>query len=342
VTLTYIQSHFVFSQVFLWIQEKLNKKKENEDETTDYKKITFPILILKKMKSPVSILIFLFVVYLLEIFMYSILLAFGEFKCKKSIIGFGAIIQGFSFAMAATAYFIAQLLDIFMNFKLFLKCKFRQYYIDDDVFFFRIETILCIIFVPPGIVWALVPMPQLLQVFLVEILVLLFLTLIGGVLALGITMYRYFFPPKKNEFKNEIDEIFSNEKLYQLFYDYAKVEFSIENVLWRVDSTQYSKQKNEKKRLKLAQQMVIKYLSGDNSSMEINANAKVIKPIVQKVKNGEVPMDLFASLDKIVSTNLSDTYGRFSVSRPLKNFKRRNFQSENAVGDRSNSVYSKE
>jgi hypothetical protein len=87
---------------------------------------------------------------------------------------------------------------------------------------------------------------------------------------------------------------------------------------------------------------VIKYLSGDNSSMEINANAKVIKPIVQKVKNGEVPMDLFESLDKIVSTNLSDTYGRFSVSRPLKNFKRRNFQSENAIGDRSNSVYSKE
>jgi hypothetical protein len=190
-------------------------------------------------------------------------------------------------------------------------------------------------------IWAVVPMPDFLQIILVEVLMMLFLVLIGGFFSLGITIYRYFFSStisaENNDSKSEIDEIFENQATFELFYEYSKKEFSIENVLYKVDSNQYKKLKNEKKRLKHAQLMEIKYLSGQSSPLEINVDQATLAPVIEALHNNEAPIDLLKNLDLAVLKNLSDTHGRFKFSRIFKDFKRKSFNSQNAIGDRRNS-----
>jgi hypothetical protein len=191
-------------------------------------------------------------------------------------------------------------------------------------------------------VWAVVPMPDFLQIILVEILMMMFLVLIGGFFSLGITMYRYLFSStnngkEENNSKTEIDEIFENQATFELFYEYSKKEFSIENVLYKVDSNQYKKLKNEKKRLKHAQLMEIKYLSGQSSPLEINVDQATLAPVLESLHRNQAPIDLLKNLDSSVMKNLSDTHGRFKFSRLFKDFKRKSFNTQNAVGDRRDS-----
>jgi hypothetical protein len=167
--------------------------------------------------------------------------------------------------------------------------------------------------------------------------------ILGGFFSLGVTIYRYYFPPKMNksngdmENVSEIDEIFQNQALFELFYEYSKKEFSMENVLYKVDSDHYKKIKNEKKRLKLAQQMEIKYMSGNSSPLEINADLTTMRPIKESLQNKLAPVDLFKQLDVVVMKNLSDTHGRFKFSRLLKDFRRKSINTLNAIADRRES-----
>jgi hypothetical protein len=169
----------------------------------------------------------------------------------------------------------------------------------------------------------------------------LFLVILGGFFSLGVTMFRYYFPPKMKpqglENLSEIDEIFQNQALFELFYEYSKKEFSMENVLYKVDSDHYKKMKNEKKRLKLAQQMEIKYMSGSSSPLEINADLTTMRPIKEALEKKLAPVDLFKQLDVVVMKNLSDTHGRFKFSRLLKDFRRKSINTLNAIADRRES-----
>jgi hypothetical protein len=151
--LTYIYMHFVFAQSFIWIQEKINKKaiKGSKNNIGEYKKIPIYILFLKKLKNPIFILIFIFVIFLVQISVFSVVLAIGGFKCTKLVNTLGTYVQGLCFVFASLTYFFAQLLDIVRNYYLFWKCKLRRFFYDDDVYYFRMEVLLCFIFIPLGL-----------------------------------------------------------------------------------------------------------------------------------------------------------------------------------------------
>jgi hypothetical protein len=144
--------HFVFAQSFIWIQEKINKKaiKGSKNNIGEYKKIPIYILFLKKLKNPIFILIFIFVIFLVQISVFSVVLAIGGFKCTKLVNTLGTYVQGLCFVFASLTYFFAQLLDIVRNYYLFWKCKLRRFFYDDDVYYFRMEVLLCFIFIPLG------------------------------------------------------------------------------------------------------------------------------------------------------------------------------------------------
>ena len=154
-------------------------------------------------------------------------------------------------------------------------------------------------------------------------------------------MWRYYRPKNRHDDEDraltEVEEVFLNQVTFEMFYEFAKKEFSIENVLYKVDSDEFKLIKSSTKRLKHAQQMVIKYLSGQDSPLEINADMTTIKPILESISSKSVPIDLFRKLDYIVLRNLNDTYSRFMFSREYKRYRRMSINTLEAIAEKKNS-----
>lgn len=258
---------------------------------------------------------YLFLYYLMWIISYLIL----GFQCGK---GQNIILKIFYFGSIGVFLFIIiilQLYDAIQNIKLLLKCQLKRFLIIQDPYFFRLETMSISWIIFPLIVWFL-PLPTLFVSLLIDILHLIVLYNIGS-LALMISIYRYYFKRNPPQTKDSLtlEKLFKKkDDLLELFIEFSRYEWSLENVYFRLDVEKYVKSSNKPQ---IYQEIQRKYLNFKNSVYEINVDEKSIQIVETKANNHHFTNDLFDGLMKTININLSDTFLRFIISDMYGSYK---------------------
>eukprot|EP01080_Neovahlkampfia_damariscottae_P004732 gene4732-8315_t len=158
--------------------------------------------------------------------------------------------------------------------------------------------------------------------YLVE--AIFFFQLIGMILS--ITIMKYFMNLMKNqkdENLNEMKIIMKNEELLQIFCEFAKNEFSVENVECYLDILKYQKLEKFEDRKKLSKEMFKSYFNGFQSKFEVNIDGKNLKELTKKIKNEQYDDSLFDPIESKVLENLTDTYSRMILSFDYINFQQK-------------------
>lgn len=139
----------------------------------------------------------------------------------------------------------------------------------------------------------------------------------GCCFVLFITIYKKisqrFFYKKNNELTNDLIEIFLHDELYELFLEFSKNEWSMENVYFKKYCINYSKA-NIEERKRICQEMRTLFLSFENSTFEINVPKEIVFNAIQKMESNDYSDQLFDELEKENQYLLNDIFGRFRFS----------------------------
>lgn len=212
--------------------------------------------------------------------------------------------------------------DIITHWRRKKKCSCKEFYFKEDPYLFRLEVIFYFLLAPLNIIMASVNSALLIRYYNSQVVVLtifldlfpnLLLALVIDLFPLGITIYRILRDCccKKNKDINldGILTILSNSDLHDSFKDFAKSEWSVENVLLFDDIINFEKSKS----LDDANKIIANYLE-KGAPLEVNVTRKEADEVIQKVKDGEINSDLFSTIKQTTILNLGDTYARFIFS----------------------------
>eukprot|EP01080_Neovahlkampfia_damariscottae_P011478 gene11478-4642_t len=133
---------------------------------------------------------------------------------------------------------------------------------------------------------------------------------------------------------SEMEKMMKDDHFYKLFSKFAEIEFSIENVACFKDIMKYEKLTTLEERKK--QLIIMKSLYfGSDAELEINVGATVVKNFLNDIQDdSKIDEKFLEGVKKTVIINLSDTYGRFSLTFDYKNYvKTREFMKELDVVD---------
>eukprot|EP01080_Neovahlkampfia_damariscottae_P010754 gene10754-3373_t len=327
MAIIYIFCHYILVKSMTFQQHSLHekglKRSTSSEIISPIFKTSWRVSLFKAIRSKYFMVGLLTFAYLFESIILTIPILVFQGKCTATARTITRFVHGGFMLGAIGIWFVVQLVDLLINWRIILVCKLKKYFIDDDIYYFRLESLFFLGLLSVGAVWISVSKPKIIGMISVEIILVLGWIAIGGVLTLLITTFKYCFPQKKkiNEI-NEIEEIFKDEELYLLFYRQARKEYSLENVLFRVDSMKYKTMKNKKKREEHAIMMVEKYLSGSSSPFEINVDFNTISKAVELIREGRFDDNIFDDLDYCIYRNLSDTYSRFIHSSEFSRYQK--------------------
>lgn len=215
---------------------------------------------------------------------------------------------------------VLQIWDFLANLNVICKCYLRKHFFINDHFFYRIEffvTPLYIILIP---IWLALPMPGVINDLLTDILVFGEFW-VGGFFILWITIIKFIYEKlffKRLENLSPLNEIFYNERLYDLFLEFSKNEWSMENVYFKKYCLNYKRASKEEERKKLSNEIKTLFLSYTDSIFELNVTKDLIEQTTKKLKEDKYTDDLFDDLDKENINNLNDIYYRFINSFEYK------------------------
>jgi hypothetical protein len=107
-------------------------------------------------------------------------------------------------------------------------------------------------------------------------------------------------------------ETLLDDQLFDLFLKFAEKEWAQENLLAFRAIQKYKKCRFEK-RVNLAFDIYYLYLNDTNSPLEINIDKKNCKEVFEEINNPtcKFPDNLFYNVEKVLKTNISDTWSRF-------------------------------
>ena len=215
-------------------------------------------------------------------------------------------------AICAFLFIILTIIDIILNIR---RCNIKKFFIDNDPFYFRVEQIFIIVVVILFIMWAL-PIFNILGKAIITELIFLFIILISGGISLIITIMivikdKIIFKPNMGN----IEKLFNEKnKLYDLFFDYCEIRWSIENVLFKNDVILY---RNSLDKKKLAENIYSKYLKSD-SIYSVNTEQQYIREVDMRIKSGQYYMDLFNMIEQDINIILNNMYSEFILSKAYK------------------------
>ena len=298
----------------------------------------------------ISIMLFLIVIFAI----YHLATYFGlGSTCFQDGFLLYSRIYSYVIAIIQTLLFASIVLfDLLNNWKLLFNPKtfnLKAYFINEDPYSFRFEMILYLIvffvnscFVFTGILIDIIypSLPkntateETLHLFYeIQRLIpdgLLIIVVFG--FPLTITIIKYILnlirKSKSKEYDIEGLENFLNDELgYKLFFDFAKNEWSLENIKFWSAVQEWKKNPTKERSLEIYDG----YLSGPLSPLEINVPRKecndVWKIINELNIEQQLPLDLFDKLEFAVRSNLSDTYSRLMLTDEFSLFvKKHKFQ----------------
>ena len=296
-------------------------KIEKEEEKNIH--LNWKYYILSKLISPFFIFIVIFIYFIFIFFLKFLIFLPNNFKCN------GDVMKTFTYEHLIIALIISfltillQVYDLFLNRNLILRCKLKQYFFINDQHYFRIDIFNSILSSLFYISFSILVSIYLLDFgkFLTSIIMTFVFTyiLFSQVLfTLLITVYKKIKNLiSKNKKKDEIDLIFQDEEIFDLFLKHTKDELSTENIYSKLDIKKYKKS-NKKKKEKIAIAFQKKFLK--NSCLTLNVSNQIQLETSNKIDFGEFTNDLFDQIESEVDNNLQDTITRFSNSSRYQNF----------------------
>jgi hypothetical protein len=200
----------------------LSKKVEMSDSVQ--KNIPLQYIIFKKLSSPIILAIWglLYTVYLYVI--QTIILAAYKFQCVGNISDISRYFYGLSFGTILIAAML-WMIDIVKNWRILIKCQLIQYFITSDPNLFRIDTLTVFPLLFFLAIWAIVPLPIVFRLLIIEILFVGYVH-ISGVNSLYIAIFKKIYylvkgRNKKENSANELAKIFDDPELLKIFSTFA-------------------------------------------------------------------------------------------------------------------------
>jgi hypothetical protein len=258
-----------------------------------------------------------------------IVIAASGFTCKSWTQPFMRYLHIFSLLISVSILIFCYLLDLILSIKNFVKCRWKRFFFEEDPFHYRVDMMLLILFLPPLICWAFVPLPSLFSGMVVDVLMFLG-TLFGGGIALILTIFKkiIFFIKTRNvdnqRLKITTDMILDDEKLLEKYIEFSEFEWSSENVFFKMDVMEYKRKSEIKSKKNYASQIVENYLIPNVSPLEINVTAKSLNPTLKQIEEQDFTNHLFDKIEREVDVNLCDTLARFIVSSQYEQFLKEN------------------
>jgi hypothetical protein len=298
------------------IQRRALKSIKNEPGKYD-NVISKVLVVLKFVSSKYSFMIVTPVWSLIFSGIMTIIYAINDFKCTSKTVFFMRIGHFGCLLFLGSIIVVLIIVDIILNLLNIFTCKCKKIFFEDDPHNVRFDILCSLTFIPITIIWGVVPMPQIFNGIVVEIILFMYFMLTGGI-DLIITIFKYVYYKFRNntisyENKLLLKDIFSNTELTEIFGIYCELEWSSENFLFREDVKKYLDTPPKERKIH-CQSMKSKYLDFSSSPFEINAPEREIVETLKKMDLELFEDDLFEKLFKIVNNNLSDTLSRFSFS----------------------------
>lgn len=251
-------------------------------------------------------LVFLFIVIINVLSMTTIL-----FDCRYDWTAYLSIPY---YIILAIAFLILFIIDITINRETILTCKLRQFW-REDIYYFRIEIFLGFIFIYGYyIIYNIIKATQVLIGYpLADGILYAFtyhlLFFFQTLFPLIITIVKFLLTCGK---KVEIDEMMfmlSDPKGNEICYNFAKMEYSLENILCYNDIQKYEAETDNMKKKTIAKEIYETFLE-INSKLEINCTRSECDKVKEKMNTGEVSKNLFTGIEKQLIINLADTFSR--------------------------------
>ena len=288
-------------------------------------------------QSYVGVIIFIFLSHLFQLIFNFFIIAFLTGFTFKVTTPLFQLFQVYS-TIVEYLFFFMLLIFIILDFMFNFRFKdFKSFLIQKDPFFFRIQNI----FIIPLIIitvfydflgsgfWTFnsecfvendeISIFKTLLYFIENFLYIIYFS--GIVVFITIlNRIKSCFVKKQTKFIDQLEAIFLNPETKELFIEYAKYEFSIENILLYDEIKNYQNL-NDKQRSKQANKIFLKYLNGEFSELEVNIPKRYTKPVRMHIDSKEIPdWDIFEQILQITKENLSDTFSRFILSNEMENY----------------------
>lgn len=123
--------------------------------------------------------------------------------------------------------------------------------------------------------------------------------------------------------KEEINLILEDDYGREIFSNFAKQEWSIENISIYDDIQDFFKEKNPVQRQLKATNIYYNYLNGQESKLEVNINKNLCVIFKNRIDSDpDIPDDVFGPILQAVKINLADTYSRLRLRADFKNWKK--------------------
>jgi hypothetical protein len=211
---------------------------------------------------------------------------------------------------------ITLLSDIIPNYKLILSCKWIQYILYNDPYYFRAQIFMFLPFMMYSLVIEFVSLAitkdygEVVQNFgptiilnTIQVSILLIIDVVFPLVMTIIELIKRGLRRKKVD--KGIESYLMDSEIEKLFVSFSEREYSLENILCYQDIREF------KSSLKDPLNIYFRYFNGNSSVMEVNVPGKQCQIIYDQLKSGQFDVHLFDEIEKTIITNLSDTWSRF-------------------------------
>jgi hypothetical protein len=301
----------------------------NENKHTMYQRITLQKNIeltqkvrsrfLKIISSTYFTLGVVVLAYFTLVLIYTILLASYSYVGQYATLTIIKIIHNCILIGTYLLSIVTFVLDALPNWNLILKCRWIQYVVFNDPYYFRLQILLFVPFMIYNLILELWSLATTLNYYdivknaqtsmILNTVAFNILLAIDVVFPILLTILDLILTKlRKRSNTAHLDAIFEDPVLLSLFTRFCEMEFSIENLAFYQDIRNFKSTQHDPLGI------YYRYLNGAGSVMEVNVPRKKCQEIFERLKKGDIDVNLFNDLEKDCLGNLSDTYSRFLFS----------------------------
>lgn len=241
-------------------------------------------------------------IYVGECIYLNSLLVFITMQVISTILGYSSIVA-----------------DIIINFKIIYKCQLRRFFIEDDIYFFRVEAFGILVI---GGIGAIVSTFLQIRLLITIVLTIVYYIILffGCLFVLIITIFKKYYKRKSSpEDKRsgtffELEKVFQKEETNKMFEDFCKNEFNIENVLLKKFIRDYKLEKYLTEKKNMANE-IFKTFINHGSIFQVNISSEAYIQVKEAIEKGEFTEELFEPVEKDLTQNLMDIFLRFSRTK---------------------------
>lgn len=251
-----------------------------------------------------------------------ILFLINGLDCTISDIPFGFYT---SFLIIILLFFIvAMIFDLASNIDICKSCQLKLFW-KEDIFLYRFEIYFFGIFLGfTAMVLTTIVQPLLIEfamkdaimasstLITITYIILFFGQVLYPLILTIIQWIRELIKPPPDD--DMLEAILLDPLGHDMFLNFAKSEYSIENVTCWDDIQSYKDEKDQVKKKQMARNIFDKYLNGDESELEVNVSRKSCTIVKEKMETGEIAKHLFDDIESALMINLSDTLTRLILT----------------------------